>query len=84
MTQTQPPTVSLTYTGRKGELGFCLPQILSTCPSPKLQNPTMSRMSRTVADSLLNGLGNRYYFNPLRLGKYCKSEMGLLSLSFLS
>lgn len=35
MTQTQPPTVSLTYTGRKGELGFCLPQILSTCLSPQ-------------------------------------------------
>lgn len=76
MTQTQPPTVSLTYTGRKGELGFCLPRSLSTCPSPQAAEHNNESRSRTSADSVLNGLGNRYYFKPLWVGKYCKSEIG--------
>lgn len=40
----------------------------------------MSQMSKTVSDSLLSRLGNRYYFNTFKAEKYCKSEIRLISL----
>ena len=63
----------------RGSWAFVCRKFFQLACHPKPQNSTMSRMSRTISETLLNGLGDRYYFHRFMVEKYCKSEIGFIS-----
>lgn len=65
----------------RGSWAFVRRKFFQLACLPKPQNSAMSQMSKTISSSLLTGLGNRYYFNPFRVKKYCEREIGLVALS---